>query len=70
MITDDRPTALAAICDEVEGLSPDHAGAVPYLLVGTVPEIVANLFQCRDRQGISYFVVRDLESFAPILDAL
>jgi probable F420-dependent oxidoreductase len=69
-ITDDHPAALAAICDEVEGLSPDHAGAIPYLLVGTVDEIVAHLMRCRERWGITYFVVRDLDGFVPIIDAL
>jgi len=69
-ITDDQPAALAAICDEVEGLSPDHAGAIPYLLVGTVDEIVAHVVRCRERWGITYFVVRDLDAFAPIINAL
>ena len=61
--------ALATICDEVEGLTPDHAGAIPYLLVGTVDEIVDHLVHCGDRWGISYVVVRDLDSFAPIIEA-
>lgn len=39
-ITDDRTAALAQICERVEGLTIEHADAIPYLLVGTVDEIV------------------------------
>jgi hypothetical protein len=69
-ITDHRATALAAICDEVEGLSSEHAGDVPYLLAGTVDEIVAHLVRCRERWEVSYDVTRDLDTFAPIIEAV
>jgi hypothetical protein len=69
-ITDDRSAALAAICDATEGLRPDHAAAVPYLLVGTVDEIAEHTVECRQRWGISYYVVRELDTFAPIIAAL
>ena len=42
----------------------------PYLLMGTVDEMVDHLLGCRDRWGISYFSVRDLENFAPVMDRL
>jgi hypothetical protein len=69
-ITDDRSAALAAFCHGVEGLRPDHAAAVPYLLVGTVDEIAEHVIACRQRWGISYYVVRELDTFAPIIGAL
>ena len=69
-ITDDRAAALAGICDEVEGLTPNHAAAIPYLLVGTVDEIADHLVSCRERWGISYVVVRDPDRFAPIIQAV
>ncbi len=69
VITDHRAAALETICDEVEGLTPDHAGAIPYLLMGTVEEIVDHLVRCRQRWGISYYVVRDLDPFAPIIES-
>lgn len=69
-ITDDRAAALADICADVEGLSVEHAAAVPYLLVGTVDEIVAQLHAARDRWGVSYFSVRALDDFAPVLWAV
>ena len=69
-ITDDRSAALAAICGATEGLRTDHAAAVPYLLVGTVDEIAEHIVECRRRWGISYYVVRELDTFAPIIAAL
>lgn len=68
-ITDARAAALAALCDEVEGLTPTTP-VRSYLLVGTVEEIVDHLVRCRERWAISYFVGRDLDSFAPIIEAI
>jgi probable F420-dependent oxidoreductase len=42
----------------------------PFLLMGTVDEMVDHLLECRDRWGITYFTVRDIETFAPVLDRL
>jgi hypothetical protein len=44
--------------------------AAPYMLIGTVDEIVAQLHAARERWGFSYFVTRDAEQTAPIIDAL
>jgi probable F420-dependent oxidoreductase len=69
-ITDDRETALTRVCEMVGDLSIDDAAAVPYVLVGTVDEIVEHLERCRDRWGISYFAVRELDAVEPILRAI
>lgn len=69
-ITDDRTGALRQICKRIDGLTVEHASEIPYLLIGTVDEIIEKLLACRARWGISYFVVRELESFAPIVVAL
>jgi probable F420-dependent oxidoreductase len=69
-VTEDRPSALRAVCEWIGDLPLDHAASTPYLLVGSVEEIVGQLRRHREELGISYFVVRELESFAPILDAL
>jgi probable F420-dependent oxidoreductase len=69
-ITDDREAALARVCDLVGGLTMDDAASTPYLLVGTVDDIVTHMETCRERWGISYFVVRELDEFAPVLRAL
>jgi len=69
-ITDDREAALAKICDRLEGLSIDDAAQTPYLLVGTPGEIAGHMTMCNERWGISYFAVRELDDFAPVLEAL
>jgi hypothetical protein len=43
---------------------------MPYVLFGTVDEIADKLERCRERWGISYFVVRDHEQFAPVISRL
>ena len=69
-ITADARAVYAQVSKQLPTVPPDLAGAVPYALVGTVDEIVAKLFECRRRWGISYFVVRNLESFAPVIEAV
>jgi probable F420-dependent oxidoreductase len=69
-VTDDREAALAKVVDRVEGLTMEDAAATPYLLIGTVDEIVLHMMTCRERWGISYFAVRELDDFAPVLRAL
>ncbi len=69
-LTDDRDAALAKICERVDGLTMDDAAETPYLLVGTVDEIVDQMVTCNERWGINYFAVRELDEFAPVLAAL
>ena len=69
-ITDDRDAALRAICERVSGLSFEHAASIPYILVGTINQITHHILECQNRWGISYFVVRELEAFAPVLAEL
>lgn len=69
-ITDDRVAALERICDMVDGLTMQDADSTPYLLVGTVDEIVLHMMTCRERWRITYFAVRELDAFEPILTAL
>ena len=68
-ITDDREQAIATVCERAHGLSSEDAAATPYLLLGTVDEIVAHLQTCRQRWGISYFAVRELDGFESVLRA-
>ena len=68
-ITDDRDAGLHEIADPRPNLSIDDASAIPYLMIGSIDEIVGHVHACRDRWGITYFVVRALDDFAPILDA-
>ena len=68
-ITDDRDAELDKLCASMPGLPIADAAVIPYLMVGSVDEIVDHIHACRDRWGITYFVVRALDEFAPILDA-
>ncbi|HSJ91043.1 MAG TPA: TIGR03621 family F420-dependent LLM class oxidoreductase [Ilumatobacter sp.] len=68
-ITDDADAAIEALCEQIPTLDPSEVRELPYVLVGTVDEIVAKLHRCRDRWGISYFAVRALEEFAPVVAA-
>jgi probable F420-dependent oxidoreductase len=69
VITDDAQTAEDNLLKRVDGLTRDALRALPYILIGTVDEIVAKLHACRDRWGISYFVVRELDDFVPVIAA-
>jgi len=69
-ITDEREPALERICGMVDGLTMEDADSTPYLLVGTADEIVLHMLTCRERWGISYFAVRELDDFEPVLKAL
>jgi probable F420-dependent oxidoreductase len=69
-VTNDRRTAIESICERVPGLTPEDATTVPYVLLGSVGEIVEQLERCRERWGISYFAVRDLDAFRPVIDSI
>lgn len=69
-VTDDADAVAAKLCERVDGLSVDEVAEVPYALIGTVDEIADKVQRCRQRWGISYFVVRDHEQFAPIIAKL
>ncbi len=64
-ITDDREAGLREITDPWPTLSIDDASVIPYLMVGSIDEIVGHVHACRERWGITYFVVRALDEFAP-----
>jgi len=68
-VTDDNDGVTAALVDRVDGLTADDVANTPYALIGTVDEIVAKIERCRDRWGITYFTVREVESFAPVIAA-
>ncbi|MGZ0191268.1 MAG: TIGR03621 family F420-dependent LLM class oxidoreductase [Acidimicrobiales bacterium] len=69
VITDDAQTAEDDLVERVDGLTREALRSLPYILIGTVDQIVAKLRTCRDRWGISYFVVRELDNFAPVIAA-
>jgi len=46
--------------------------SLPYLLAGTIEEIVSSLEDYRERYGITYYTIfdRDMEAFAPVVARL
>lgn len=65
-ITDDREAAVAPLAS-FTGVDPPVLLASPYVLVGSVDEIVEQLSRVRERWGFSYFVTRDAEATAPVI---
>ena len=71
VVTDDRETVVGEMVTRGVVPTPDDALATPFLAYsGTHAEIAADLHECRERWGISYFSVRDLDAFAPVLSLL
>ena len=61
-----RPNGSRARLDA----DPDVLLGAPYMLIGTVDEIVEQLHRARERWGFTYFVTRDAEQTAPVIAAL
>ncbi len=67
-VTDDRAGAAEELCQRIDGLSVEDALDTPFLALGTHEQIAEHLRMCRERWGISYFTVRDLTGFAPVIE--
>jgi probable F420-dependent oxidoreductase len=65
----DRLTFAAGIAP-LFGLSPQEALEMPIVLVGTVDQICENLIERREKFGLSYIVVHDMDAFAPVVARL
>jgi probable F420-dependent oxidoreductase len=72
VVTRDRRGAAAELTRRWSELSVDEVLESPFVLLGSVDEIVAQLVARRQRWGISYYVVFDdvIDAFAPIVDRL
>jgi probable F420-dependent oxidoreductase len=68
-ITDDRTAAFEPVA-ALTGADPDVLSASPYLLVGSVSQIIDQLLHARDRWGFTYFVTRDAAATGTVIDAL
>lgn len=68
-ITDDRGAVAERVAKRME-LDPEVVLGTPFMLIGTVDEIVEQLHRARERFGLSYFVTRDAEQTARIIAAL
>ncbi|HEY2056401.1 MAG TPA: TIGR03621 family F420-dependent LLM class oxidoreductase [Solirubrobacterales bacterium] len=70
-VTDDAHTAAASIA-AATGLNSDDVLASPFVLLGSIDEIVDRLQARRDRWGYSYYTVQQpsAREFAPVIQAL
>ena len=68
-VTSDRESAARTLAGAWD-LTAEDVLASPHFLVGTVSEIADELVSTRERLGISYWVVQDLEPFASVLGQL
>ena len=54
----------------IEGLRREDALVTPFLALGTHDQIADHLLASRSRWGISYYSVRDIDAFAPVIERL
>jgi len=71
IVTDQREEVARNLSQSIP-LDPDLMLSLPYLLAGTIEEIVFSLEDYRERYGISYYSIfdRDMEAFAPVVARL
>jgi probable F420-dependent oxidoreductase len=67
VVTNDRLGAADAIAADTAMERADIL-STPFVCIGTHQEMLEHLDRCRERWGISYFSVRDVESFAPVIE--
>jgi probable F420-dependent oxidoreductase len=69
VVTDDQVKAAEELTSRWTQLTPDEILQSPYVLIGTVDQMVEDLQARRDRWGISYYVVHEpyLDAFAPVV---
>jgi probable F420-dependent oxidoreductase len=67
-----RGAEAARATDERSLLTADEALETPYLLIGSVDEIAAQLRRSRERWGFSYVTVHEpyMRAFAPVIERL
>jgi len=72
VVNDDRRGAVEALTRDWPQLAAADILESPYVLVGTVDQIVEDLCACRTRWGISYYVVHEpyMDVFAPVVARL
>ena len=51
-------------------MDPSDILSTPFLCLGSYEEIAQHLRVCRERWDITYYSVRDVEAFAPVMGLL
>jgi len=72
VVTNHRREAAEELANRWMQLSPDEILESPYVLIGTVPELIEDLQVRQERWGISYYVIFEpyVDAFAPIVARL
>jgi probable F420-dependent oxidoreductase len=72
VVTDDRRRAAEELTSRSTQLSADEILQSPYVLIGTIDQMVADLQARRQRWGISYYVIHEpyVDAFAPVVARL
>ena len=72
VVTNDRRQAAEELTGRWTQLTPDEILQSPYVLIGTIDQMVEDLQTYRDRWGISYYVVHEpyMDAFAPVVARL
>jgi probable F420-dependent oxidoreductase len=72
VVTADRRRAAEELTSRWTQLTADEVLASPYVLIGTVDQMIEDLRQHRERWGISYYSIPEdcMDAFAPIADRL
>ena len=68
-IEPDGDDQIAAVAERFE-IATDQIADTPFVLIGSVEQVVDKLERLRDDVGISHYVIRDAEGFAPVVGAL
>jgi len=71
-ITDDRDTTAARVADRIAGATAADVIGAPYVLVGTLDELAAELARHHERWGFTSYVVRAgvIDAAAALIDRL
>ena len=72
VVTDDRRSAAKELTTRWPQLDPDDVLQSPYVLIGTIEQMIDDLQMRRERWGISYYVILEphLDAFAPVVARL
>lgn len=66
----DGADAVIDVAAQRSGLAADLLDQTPFLLLGSLEQVVDQVGRMREQYGISHWVVRDSEGFAPVVEAL
>jgi probable F420-dependent oxidoreductase len=72
IMTNDRRGAAQELAARWTQLNPEEILQSPYVLVGTVQQMIEDLLARRERWGISYYTITaaDMDGFAPVVSHL